>query len=96
MPGGYVYILASSRNGTLYVGVTADLPARIGQHRRESGSQFTTRYKVSRLVFYETFDDIRIAIRREKALKRWPRAWKLALIERSNPQWRDLYDQLNY
>jgi putative endonuclease len=90
-----VYILASARNGTLYVGVTGDLPARLAQHRSGSGSQFTRKNNVARLVHVERFADIHEAIAREKALKKWRRAWKLALIERGNPQWLDLFEAIN-
>ena len=91
----HVYILASGRNGTLYTGVTGDLPKRCWQHRNGEGSEFTRRHKVHRLVHVEAFSDVNDAIAREKAVKKWRRAWKLELIERDNPQWRDLYDRLN-
>lgn len=84
-----VYILASRRNGTLYIGVTADLLARLHQHRIGTDG-FTGRYKVSRLVRYEFHPDIPTAIAREKQLKRWHREWKMNLIERDNPDWADL------
>ncbi len=89
--GGYVYILASDRNGTLYIGVTNDLVRRVFEHREEAAEGFTRRYGVKRLVHYEQFDDIRTAIQREKSLKRWSRAWKIELIEQANPEWDDLY-----
>lgn len=91
----YVYILASRRNGTLYTGVTNDLARRIAQHRDRSGSIFTSYYRVTRLVWAEPHADIRDAIAREKAIKKWRRAWKLELIERGNPDWNDLYETLN-
>ena len=91
----HVYILASGRNGTLYTGVTGDLPHRCWQHRNGEGSEFTRRYKVHRLVHAEAFGDVNDAIAREKAIKKWRREWKLELIERDNPQWLDLYDRLN-
>ncbi|WP_428630498.1 GIY-YIG nuclease family protein [Sphingopyxis sp.] len=91
----HVYILASARNGTLYIGVTGDLAARCTQHRSGEGSGFTKRYGVDRLVHAEAFADVNEAIAREKAIKKWRRAWKLELIEHSNPQWLDLYDRLN-
>ncbi|HET8727503.1 MAG TPA: GIY-YIG nuclease family protein [Alphaproteobacteria bacterium] len=91
----HVYILASRRNGTLYFGVTNDLVRRVWQHRQGGAGIFSGRYGVRMLVHAEPFDDVRLAIRREKTLKAWPRAWKLALIERDNPQWRDLYDDVN-
>jgi putative endonuclease len=95
MPHGHVYILASKRNGTLYVGVTNNLPARIQAHREGRGSVFTKKYRLKILVWYETFDMVVDAIQRETSLKRWPRNWKLALIEKDNPDWNDLYETLN-
>ena len=89
-----VYILASRRNGTLYVGVTASLPQRIWQHREHVLPGFTERYGVHRLVHYEWHDDMESAIRREKQIKEWRRAWKIELIERSNPYWRDLWHDI--
>jgi putative endonuclease len=90
---GVVYILASRRNGTLYVGVTPDLPGRLHRHRLgESG--FSARYGVKRLVHAEVYEDIASAIAREKAIKKWRRQWKLELIERQNPEWRDLAPEL--
>ncbi|MFO8232373.1 MAG: GIY-YIG nuclease family protein [Longimonas sp.] len=91
---GYVYILASRRNGTLYIGVTSALEQRVWRHRQGMGSAFTTRYGVTRLVYYEVYDDIQTAIEREKQLKGWRRAWKIDLIETENPTWRDLYTEL--
>lgn len=90
----YVYILASGRNGTLYVGVTNDLPKRTYLHREGLVEGFTKRYRVHSLVYFELFDDISEAIQREKRLKRWRRKWKLALIEEGNPTWRDLYEEI--
>jgi putative endonuclease len=92
--GGWVYILASKRNGTLYTGVTADLPARMMQHREGSGTGFAARYRVAMLVHAEHFERIEEAIAREKAVKKWRRAWKLELIERGNPEWRDLFEDI--
>ncbi|SMF72376.1 putative endonuclease [Tistlia consotensis] len=89
-----VYILASGRNGTLYIGVTSDIVARAWQHRSGVVEGFTDRYAVHRLVHVEFFGTMEEAILREKKLKRWRRAWKLALIEEGNPQWRDLYEDL--
>jgi putative endonuclease len=94
MPHGLVYILASQRNGTLYIGVTNNLTARIHAHRKGHGSGFTKKYKVTMLVWYESYDMMTDAIQRETALKRWKRNWKLALIEETNPDWNDLYDSL--
>ena len=90
----YVYILASGRNGTLYVGVTNDIGRRSFEHRSGVGAVFTRRYRVHRLVWMEPYDSIAAVIAREKQIKGWNRAWKLRLIERDNPQWLDLYDQL--
>lgn len=92
---GYVYLLASQRNGTLYVGVTSDLIKRVWEHKNDVRDGFTKRYGVHRLVYYEVHEDIREAIRREKRVKKWKRAWKIQLIEQMNPIWRDLYDELN-
>ena len=90
----YVYILASRRNGTLYIGVTNDLSSREYEHREGTAEGFTKRYGVKLLVYFETFSDVRDAIAREKALKKWRRDWKLELIESSNPQWQDLRGSL--
>jgi putative endonuclease len=92
MPQDHVYILASKRNGTLYIGVTTDLSARVCAHREGRGSAFTKRYGVKRLVWYESYDMVVDAIQRETSLKRWPRKWKLDLIEKMNPEWDDLYE----
>ncbi|MEP0234715.1 MAG: GIY-YIG nuclease family protein [Parasphingorhabdus sp.] len=91
----YVYLLASRRHGTFSTGVTNDLAGRIHEHRDGQGSSFTRRYHVFRLVYYETYLTPEEAIRREKRLKRWPRDWKIRTIEASNPEWRDLYEELN-
>ena len=88
----FVSLLANQKRGTLYVGVTNDLGRGIFEHRDGAGSQFTTRYGVHRLVYAETFEDVRDAINREKAIKEWKRAWKIELIESANPDWRDLHD----
>ena len=89
-----VYIMASQRNGTLYVGVTSDLVERVWQHREDAIDGFTKRYGVHRLVYYEALSDMESAIVREKQLKKWNRAWKLRLIEASNPTWQDLWDEI--
>ena len=91
----YVYILTNRKNGALYIGVTGDLIARIWQHREGLVDGFTKRYGIHRLVHIEPFDDVRLAIAREKAMKKWRRAWKIALLERDNPEWDDLYLRLN-
>jgi putative endonuclease len=90
----YVYMLASRPRGTLYIGVTRDLVRRSWEHRRGAVPGFTSRYRISRLVWFEVFDDVTAAIQREKTLKHWLRAWKVALIERANPTWRDLYQEI--
>ena len=94
MKGGYVYIMTNGVSGTLYIGVTADLVARVTQHRDGTGSDFCRRYGLNRLVYAEQYDRIEEAIWREKAIKAWKRAWKLDLIEKANPQWADLYSTL--
>jgi putative endonuclease len=90
----YVDLLASQRNGTLYLGVTRDLVRRVYRHRTKAMPGFTSRYGVERLVWFECYDDPTMAITREKDLKKWRRAWKLRMIEEANPQWRDLYDEI--
>lgn len=87
-----VYIMASGRNGTLYIGVTSELENRVASHKAGAVPGFTQRYGCKRLVWYEPHEDIAAAIQREKSLKRWLRAWKLKLIEDANPEWRDLAD----
>jgi len=87
----YVYLLASRRHGTLYIGVTSDLVRRVHQHKSREVPGFSARYGVDRLVWFESYDDPRDAIAREKALKKWRRDWKIRLIEEMNPDWRDLY-----
>jgi putative endonuclease len=94
MKGGWVYIMTNRPNGTLYVGVTNDIVRRSYEHRSGIGGEFTSRYGLSRLVYFERYDGILPAIRREKNIKDWPRAWKARLISRTNPEWRDLYDDL--
>jgi len=93
--GYWVYILASQRNGTLYVGVTNDLSRRVYEHKLAAVPGFTAKYGVKTLVWFEFQDSIAEAIAREKRLKRWRRDWKLALIEAMNPDWNDLYETLN-
>ena len=90
----YVYILASGRNGTIYTGVTNDILRRVYEHKTEAMRGFTSRYGVKRLVWFEAHPSISHAIQREKNLKHWSRAWKLALIEEANPGWRDLYEDI--
>jgi putative endonuclease len=91
----WVYILASKIGGTLYIGVTNDLVRRIYEHRTGAVPGFTKHYAVHRLVYFEPHTDIEAAIRREKRLKSWNRAWKIRLIEKSNPNWDDLYSQIS-
>jgi putative endonuclease len=86
--------LASERNGTIYIGVTSDLIARVWQHKHNVIEGFTKKYQVHHLVWYEPHENMESAILREKALKKWNRIWKLRLIEQTNPQWQDLYHQL--
>jgi len=90
----FVYLLTSKKNGTLYVGVTNNLLRRVSEHRAGVASSFTRKYSVKRLVYFEAHSEIETAIQREKRLKRWRRAWKTGLIERNNPDWRDLYPSL--
>jgi putative endonuclease len=91
---GYVYMLASGRYGTLYIGVTSNLIQRVWQHRESAVDSFTRKYQVKQLVWFETHVDIVEAITREKQLKEWKREWKLRLVHQLNPQWRDLYVDL--
>jgi putative endonuclease len=95
MEGGRVYILTNKPHGVLYVGVTADLARRVAQHRLGEGGAFTRRYNCSRLVHAEAHGSIEDAIAREKAIKAWPRLWKLRLIQEHNPRWDDLFESLN-
>jgi putative endonuclease len=90
-----VYIMASRRNGTIYVGVTNNIARRAYEHRNRIGAAFTRKYGVTQLVWYEFYDDVNEAIAREKQLKKWERRWKLELIESFNPTWTDLYETLN-
>jgi putative endonuclease len=89
-----VYILASKRNGTLYTGVTSDLVKRVWEHKSDLVQGFTRRYGVHMLVYFEMHDTMIAAIQREKQIKKWNRSWKLELIEKVNPQWRDLFHEL--
>jgi putative endonuclease len=91
----FVYILASKRNGTLYIGVTNNLARRISEHKAKLVPGFTRKYRVDQRVYFEGFDSILEARAREQTLKRWRHAWKIALIEKSNPEWRDISDELN-
>jgi putative endonuclease len=90
----YVYIRASKRNGTLYIGVTNNLNRRDAEHKTKVSSGFTKKYNVNILVYYEVYDFVEDAIKREKAMKKWNRAWKLELIEKENPDWNDLSSEI--
>ena len=90
-----VYILASQRNGTLYIGVTSDLVKRVWEHREGLVDGFTKQHQVKMLVWYEQHETMECAISREKAMKKWRRQWKIALIEKDNPAWRDLFNDYN-
>ncbi|NIJ17367.1 GIY-YIG nuclease family protein [Sphingobium vermicomposti] len=91
---GYVYLMASGQNGTLYLGVTSDLIQRVWQHRSGFGGQFSAKYGCRVLVCYEAYDDLQEARQRELRMKKWKRNWKLRLIEEANPQWRDLFTEI--
>jgi putative endonuclease len=90
----FVYLMASRKDGTLYLGVTRDLIRRVYQHKTKAAPGFTSRYDVDRLVWFETYDDPATAITREKEIKEWRRDWKIQLIEKSNPDWKDLYPEI--
>lgn len=90
----FVYILASKRNGTLYIGVTNNLLRRVWEHKEKYHNSFTQKYNVNLLVYYESYQDPLLAIVREKQLKKWNRSWKIELIEKANPEWKDLYNTL--
>lgn len=90
----FVYILASERNGTLYIGMTNNLAHRVHQHKTGMIDGFTTKYKVNKLVYYQQGSDVNKIIEREKQLKKWNRAWKLSLIDQFNPEWKDLFTEI--
>lgn len=90
----YVYILASKRNGTLYVGITDNLIKRVWQHKNDIVEGFTKKYNCHHLVYYEQTNEVMAALEREKQIKKWKRQWKLELIEKQNPEWKDLYNDL--
>ena len=95
MMGGYVYLMASKPYGTIYLGVTSDLIKRVYEHKSQSiPYSFTAKHDVINLVYFERYEDIETAIKREKQLKNWKRDWKIALIEKDNPQWCDLYPSI--
>jgi len=89
-----VYIISSKPNGTLYTGVTSDLVKRIGQHKQKTIAGFTKKYNLTRLVWYESSESMISAIEREKKIKNWKRQWKIELIEKENPEWKDLFDSI--
>ena len=89
-----VYMLANSKRGTLYVGVTSDLAKRVWEHKQGLADGFTKRYSIKELVWYEAHGDVMAAITREKQIKKWNRIWKVELIEEFNPEWRDLYEEI--
>ena len=93
--GGWVYMMADRYRGAIYTGVSAYLPERVTQHREGNGSAFCSKYKLTRFVYRENYNRIEDAIGREKAIKKWRRAWKIELIETMNPDWDDLYDRIN-
>ena len=95
MKAGYVYIMASGRNGTLYIGVTNDLVKRASEHRNGVVAGFTRKYKCKLLVWYAVYDDLQEARLRELQMKKWKRLWKLSQIEQMNPEWQDLYPPLS-
>jgi len=93
--GGWIYIMSKGAHGTLYIGVTANIASRIHRHREGQGSEFCGKYGLNQLVYVERHERIEDAIAREKAMKRWKRAWKLRLIRQMNPHWLDLFEQIN-
>ncbi len=90
----YIYILSSKKNGTLYIGVTSNLVRRVYEHKQHMVEGFTDGYDVTILVYFEVFEDVNEALKREKQLKWWKRAWKIDLIEQKNPEWKDLYSDI--
>ena len=90
----FVYIMAKGRNSTFYVGMTSDLPKRVWEHKTGIADGFTRKYGIKNLVYYEVFDDPENAIKREKRLKKWTRAWKMKTIEEMNTNWKDLYEEI--
>ena len=90
----FIYIMTNKRKGTLYIGVTSDLPARVWQHKSNLIEGFTEKYKLHKLVYYEQHENIYSAIKREKQMKKWQRQWKLEIVEKLNPHWKDLYEEI--
>jgi len=93
---GYVYILSNKKDGTLYIGVTSNLAKRVFEHKSSYVSSFTSKYKIKNLVYYEVYENIEDAIKREKQLKKWNRSWKIELIENFNLNWHDLYEGITH
>ncbi len=91
----YTYILASGKKGTLYIGVTSNLQKRIWEHKNDVNEGFTKKYKTHALIYFETHSTFENAVEREKKLKNWRREWKISLIEKTNPSWKDLYDEIS-
>jgi len=91
---GYLYILSNQKNGTLYIGATSDLVKRIWEHKNKSVEGFSKQYELNKLIYYEMFPDVLSARTREKTLKKWKRDWKINLIEKDNPSWKDLYQSI--
>ena len=91
----FVYLMTNKPRGTLYLGVTADIVRRVSEHKQGARRSFTGRYNLDKLVWFETFDHIELAIQRETSLKRWSRDWKIELIEKGNPDWRDLFEDIH-
>ena len=94
MSYAYVYIMASKKYGTLYTGVTSGLVKRVYEHKHDLADGFTKKYQIHNLVYFEPHDDILAAIQREKQIKKWNRQWRINLVEKKNPDWRDLYDEI--
>jgi putative endonuclease len=92
----FLYIVASAKNGTIYIGVTNNLSKRVWEHKNKIADGFTSKYIVDKLVYYEVHSEVLATIGREKRLKEWPRKWKLALIEKTNPNWTDLYEKIHF
>ena len=94
MKQSFVYMMTNKKKGTIYTGVTGNLPSRVWQHKNNVIEGFTKQYKLHQLVYFEQCEDIRTAIQREKRIKKWKRAWKVELIEKLNPDWKDLYEEI--
>ena len=94
MKQSFLYIMSNKKKGTIYVGVTGNLSARVWEHKNNVIEGFTKKYNLHKLVYFEQCEDIRVAIQREKQIKKWKRGWKLELIEKLNPNWKDLYEEI--